>query len=100
MKTLLVLLLASGAAAKEAKTQLYADPQGRFELRAPAGWVVQGNAEEKRPISVVEFIGSEKPQDEGEILGAVLKVVRLSKKDNPPSSLKPTEELFRKAGPI
>lgn len=100
MTALLTLLLASSASAGGTQTKLYADPQGRYELQAPAAWTVQGNAETKAPVSLVEFVGSDQPQEGGEIIGAVLKVVRLSRKDNPKASLAPTEKLVARSPEI
>lgn len=108
----LVVLLAAAACSKTPAFEPFKDPSLGFSLEAPRGWVRDADpAPETRLAATVRFIGDAQPQDEGEPLGAVLTISRLTRRPDEAAApaaarkafaervLAPTRALFADDGP-
>lgn len=80
-RVILVLILVAAVLACQGKTLLlYQDPSGEFSVEVPRAWRRDGNESlARRPVALVSFIGEVQTQDEGNLLGALIHVTRVSR---------------------
>lgn len=93
------------ACSKKPQYVRYEDPTG-FSADVPASWPKTGDKDlTRKPVAMMSWVGADRPQDEGQILGAVLHVTRVSRRreDLPPKQswdkyaaqwLAPSDRLF------
>ena len=75
-----VLLGAAAACTRPLVWRPYADASGDFSSEIPASWDSIDDPDlKRRPAAIVAFLGEVKTQDEGNPLGAVVQVTRLTR---------------------
>ena len=75
-----LLFGAAGACSRALVWQPYADMSGDFSSEIPASWTSIDDPDlKRRPVGVVAFLGEMKAQDEGNPLGALIQVSRVTR---------------------
>ncbi len=80
MRATLVILLLAAACSRDHAWQRHIDASGDISADVPTDWPSNQDPNlQRRPIASLEFLGEEKPQDEGRPLGSLIRVTRVTR---------------------